>query len=87
MTFDLLRHPGEDSQLVGRQVKEAESETASTAEAVAAVRGSMERALAAWEAYSRRLPSLQAWLAQEAQSHPEPAGTEVACLTYTFTVH
>ncbi|XP_046877069.1 nesprin-2-like isoform X4 [Hypomesus transpacificus] len=67
---------GEDSQLVGRQVKEAESETASTAEAVAAVRGSMERALAAWEAYSRRLPSLQAWLAQEAQSHPEPAGTE-----------
>ncbi|XP_029903714.1 nesprin-2a [Myripristis murdjan] len=64
---------GDDSQLVGRQVKEAEGEAAVVMEAVKAVRGRMERVLSAWEAYNKCLPSLQAWLTQklESQTHPQ----------------
>ncbi|XP_078146197.1 nesprin-2-like [Centroberyx gerrardi] len=63
---------GEDAQLVGRQVKEAESEAALVTEAVTAVRGTMERVLSAWEAYDKRLPSLQAWLTEKAQPQAQP---------------
>uniref|UniRef100_A0AAZ3Q1B6 Calponin-homology (CH) domain-containing protein n=1 Tax=Oncorhynchus tshawytscha TaxID=74940 RepID=A0AAZ3Q1B6_ONCTS len=56
---------GEDAQLVSRQVKEAESDTAMSTEEVALVKGTMGRVLSTWEAYSKNLPPLQTWLAQE----------------------
>ncbi|XP_069371611.1 nesprin-2a isoform X5 [Paralichthys olivaceus] len=65
---------GEDSQLVHRQVKEAESEADSVEQAVAAVRGTMERVLSAWETYDKSLVSLQTWLAQT--THTPAAGTQ-----------
>lgn len=63
--------PGEDAQLVSRQVKEAESDTTTSTEEVALVKGTMGRVLSTWEAYSKNLPPLQTWLAQES------SGTEV----------
>lgn len=68
---------GEDAQLVSRQVKEAESDTATSTEEVAAVKGTMGRVLSTWEAYSKNLPPLQTWLAQESQSPIQSSGTEV----------
>ncbi|XP_036841097.1 nesprin-2 isoform X1 [Oncorhynchus mykiss] len=56
---------GEDAQLVSRQVKEAESDTTTSTEEVALVKGTMGRVLSTWEAYSKNLPPLQTWLAQE----------------------
>ncbi|KAM6906809.1 nesprin-2a [Lycodopsis pacificus] len=69
---------GEDSQLVTRQVKEAESEAELVTQAVTAVRGVMERAVSAWEAYNKCLASLQTWLAQKTLSHAQspPVGTQ-----------
>ncbi|XP_068564553.1 nesprin-2a [Cebidichthys violaceus] len=69
---------GEDSQLVTRQVKEAESEAELVTQAVTAVRGMMERAVSAWEAYNKCLTSLQTWLAQNTLSHAQspPHGTQ-----------
>ncbi|XP_031717653.1 nesprin-2a isoform X2 [Anarrhichthys ocellatus] len=69
---------GEDSQLVTRQVKEAESEAELVTQAVTAVRGMMERAVSAWEAYNKCLTSLQTWLAQKTLSHAQspPVGTQ-----------
>ncbi|XP_014000581.2 nesprin-2a isoform X3 [Salmo salar] len=67
---------GEDAQLVSRQVKEAESDTATSTEEVAAVKGTMGRVLSTWEAYSKNLPPLQTWLAQESQSPIQSSGTE-----------
>ncbi|XP_071226495.1 nesprin-2a isoform X1 [Salvelinus alpinus] len=67
---------GEDAQLVSRQVKEAESDTAMSTEEVAAVKGTMGRVLSTWEAYSKNLPPLQTWLAQESQSPIQSSGTE-----------
>ncbi|XP_029351666.1 nesprin-2a isoform X2 [Echeneis naucrates] len=55
---------GEDSQLVNRQVKEAEREVELVTQAVPAVRGMMERVVSAWEIYSKCFTSLQTWLAQ-----------------------
>ncbi|XP_034436669.1 nesprin-1-like [Hippoglossus hippoglossus] len=65
---------GEDSQLVHRQVKEAESEAESVEQAVTAVRGTMERVMSAWETYNLSLASLQTWLAQTTQT--PAAGTQ-----------
>ncbi|XP_035851599.1 nesprin-2 [Sander lucioperca] len=60
---------GEDSHLVTRQVKEAESEAELLTQAVAAVRGTMERVFSAWETYNQCLTSLQTWLAQKIHLH------------------
>ncbi|XP_035534355.1 nesprin-2 isoform X4 [Morone saxatilis] len=59
---------GEDSQHVTRQVKEAGSEAELVAQAVTAVKGTMERVVSAWETYNNCLTSLQTWLAQKIQS-------------------
>ncbi|KAK6295335.1 hypothetical protein J4Q44_G00345610 [Coregonus suidteri] len=67
---------GEDAQLISRQVKEAESDIATSTEEVAAVKGTMGRVLSTWEAYSKNLPPLQTWLAQESQSLIQSSGTE-----------
>ncbi|XP_068433248.1 nesprin-2a [Clinocottus analis] len=69
---------GEDSQLVTRQVTEAESEAERVTQAVTAVRGLMERAVSAWETYNQCLTSLQTWLAQTTLSHAQspPGGTK-----------
>ncbi|XP_071323734.1 nesprin-2a isoform X2 [Trachinotus anak] len=69
---------GEGSQLVNRQVKEAESETELVTQAVPAVRGVMERVVSAWETYDKCLTSLQTWLTQVAQSQAQSpaAGTQ-----------
>ncbi|CAB1413946.1 unnamed protein product [Pleuronectes platessa] len=65
---------GEDSQLVHRQVKEAESEAESVERAVTAVRGTMDRVMSAWDTYNRSLVSLQTWLTQTTQT--PAAGTQ-----------
>ncbi|XP_036405234.1 nesprin-2-like [Megalops cyprinoides] len=65
----------EDSQRVARLVREAESESTLRTDAVAAVRGALERALSAWDNYHQDLRALQAWLGQEATR--TPGGTEV----------
>ncbi|XP_059211817.1 nesprin-1 [Centropristis striata] len=69
---------GEDSQLVTRQVKEAESEAEVVTQAVTAVRGTMERVVSAWDTYNKCLTSLQTWLAQQIQTHAQSpaAGTQ-----------
>ncbi|KAF1376843.1 hypothetical protein PFLUV_G00215650 [Perca fluviatilis] len=67
---------GEDSHLVTRQVKEAESEAELLAQAVAAVRGTMERVFSAWETYSQCLTSLQTWLAQKIHLHAPSLAVE-----------
>ncbi|XP_078030046.1 nesprin-2a isoform X4 [Epinephelus lanceolatus] len=69
---------GNDSQLVTRQVKEAESEAELATQVVTAVRGTMERVLSAWETYDKCLTALQTWLAQEIQSSTQSpaAGTK-----------
>ncbi|XP_073348539.1 nesprin-1-like [Pagrus major] len=69
---------GEGSQLVTRQVKEAESEAELVAQAVTAVRGMMERVVSAWETYNNCITSLQTWLAQKIHSHTQSpaAGTQ-----------
>ncbi|XP_076613023.1 nesprin-2a [Chaetodon auriga] len=69
---------GEGSQRVTRQVKEAESEAELVTQAVAAVRGTMERVVSAWETYNSCLTSLQTWLAQKMESHAQcpAAGTQ-----------
>ncbi|KAK1889404.1 Nesprin-2 [Dissostichus eleginoides] len=56
---------GEDSQLVARQVKEAENEVEQITQPVTAVRWTMERVVSAWEIYNKCLSSLQTWLAQK----------------------
>ncbi|KAK5903259.1 hypothetical protein CgunFtcFv8_007055 [Champsocephalus gunnari] len=56
---------GEDSQLVARQVKEAELEVEQITQPVTAVRWTMERVVSAWEMYNKCLSSLQTWLAQK----------------------
>ncbi|RXN16323.1 nesprin-2-like protein [Labeo rohita] len=58
----------EDSPVVNRQVKEADTETEITTEAAEAVRSTMERVLTAWESYKDCLYLLQVWLGQEEQS-------------------
>ncbi|XP_028252465.1 nesprin-2a isoform X3 [Parambassis ranga] len=55
---------GGESQLVVRQVKEAESEAELATQNVTATRETMERVVSAWEMYNRCLTSLQAWLTQ-----------------------
>ncbi|GLD49701.1 nesprin-2-like protein [Lates japonicus] len=69
---------GADSQLVNRQVKEAESEAELVTQAVTAMRGMMERVVSAWETYNKCLVSLQTWLSQTAQSQTQsaPEGTQ-----------
>ncbi|XP_043093802.1 nesprin-2 isoform X3 [Puntigrus tetrazona] len=57
----------DDSPVVNRQVKEADSETGVSTEAAEAVRSTMERVLAAWESYKDCLYLLQVWLGQEKQ--------------------
>lgn len=57
--------PAEDSPVVNRQVKEIEDEVRASTEATEAVRGTMERVLAAWESYKDCLYLLQVWLDQE----------------------
>lgn len=71
--------PGEGLQRVTRQVKEAESEAELVAQAVTAVRGTMERVVSAWATYNNCLASLQTWLAQRIESHTQcpAAGTQV----------
>ncbi|KAF4099427.1 hypothetical protein G5714_019553 [Onychostoma macrolepis] len=63
----------DDSPVVNRQVKEADSETGVSTEAAESVRSTMERVLAAWESYKNCLYLLQVWLGQEklaeAQEH------------------
>ncbi|XP_058468686.1 nesprin-2-like isoform X4 [Solea solea] len=66
---------GEDSQLVQRQVKEAEMEAELLTEAATTVRGRMERVASAWNTYSKCLPSLQTWLSQSETPSPA-AGTQ-----------
>ncbi|XP_054474146.1 nesprin-2-like [Anoplopoma fimbria] len=67
---------GEDSQLVSRQVKKAESEAELVTQAVTAVRGMMERTVSAWETYNKCLTSLQTWLAQKTLSPAQSAETQ-----------
>ncbi|KAK2855974.1 hypothetical protein Q5P01_004709 [Channa striata] len=59
---------GGDSQLVTRQVKEAESEVELVIQTAMAVRGTMERTVSAWKTYNVCLTSLQTWLEQTAQT-------------------
>ncbi|XP_052441872.1 nesprin-2-like isoform X3 [Carassius gibelio] len=61
----------DDSPVVNRRVKEADSETGVSAEAAEAVRSIMERVLAAWESYKDCLYLLQVWLGQEKQSEAQ----------------
>ncbi|XDV42021.1 hypothetical protein PO909_010774 [Leuciscus waleckii] len=61
----------DDTPVVNRQVKEAESETGVSAEAAEVVRSTMERVLAAWESYKDCLYLLQVWLGQEGQSQAQ----------------
>ncbi|XP_059369612.1 nesprin-2-like [Carassius carassius] len=61
----------DDSPVVNRLVKEADSETGVSAEAAEAVRSTMERVLAAWESYKDCLYLLQVWLGQEKQSEAQ----------------
>nr|XP_020459524.1 nesprin-1-like [Monopterus albus] len=63
----------EDSQLVLRQVKEAESEVELATQTVMTVRGMMERMVSAWETYSKCLTSLQTWLEQTTRSQTQSA--------------
>ncbi|XP_069017780.1 nesprin-2a isoform X4 [Embiotoca jacksoni] len=65
----------EYSQLVTRQVKEAQSEAEVVTQAVTAAGGTMERATSAWETYNKCFTSLQAWLKQKIQS---PATQEMS---------
>ncbi|XP_016380976.1 nesprin-2-like [Sinocyclocheilus rhinocerous] len=58
----------DDSPVVNRQVKEADSETGVSTEAAEAVRSTMERVVAAWVSYKDCLYLLQVWLGQEGQS-------------------
>ncbi|KAM3603169.1 uncharacterized protein V6R79_017666 [Siganus canaliculatus] len=70
---------GEDSQRVTREVKEAESEAGLVTQAVAAVRGRMERVVSAWDTYNNCMTSLQAWLTQDTHSHPQsPAAPDLS---------
>ncbi|XP_040920887.1 nesprin-2a [Toxotes jaculatrix] len=62
---------GEKSQLVNRQVKEAESEAELVTQAVRTVRGRMEKVVSAWETYNNCLTSLHSWLAQTTQSQTQ----------------
>ncbi|XP_060907682.1 nesprin-2-like isoform X3 [Labrus mixtus] len=55
----------EDSQIVTRQVKEAEREAELIQQAVTAVRGTMERVASEWETYNDCMTSLQTWLTQQ----------------------
>ncbi|XP_033991567.1 nesprin-2 isoform X3 [Trematomus bernacchii] len=64
---------GEDSQLVARQVKEAENEVEQITQPVTAVRWTMERVVSAWEIYNKCLCSLQTWLAQKHSPAQSPA--------------
>ncbi|KTF74081.1 hypothetical protein cypCar_00023655, partial [Cyprinus carpio] len=61
----------DDSPVVNRQVKEADSEAGVSTEAAEAVRSTMERVLAAWESYRDCLYLLQVWLGQEKQSEAQ----------------
>ncbi|KAK7133211.1 hypothetical protein R3I94_015172 [Phoxinus phoxinus] len=61
----------DDTPVVNRQVKEADSETGVSAEAAEVVRSTMERVLAAWESYKDCLYLLQVWLGQEGQSQAQ----------------
>uniref|UniRef100_UPI0037E98A37 nesprin-2a n=1 Tax=Semicossyphus pulcher TaxID=241346 RepID=UPI0037E98A37 len=70
---------GQDSHLVTRQVKEAESETESVRQAVTAVRGTMERVVSAWETYNNCMTSLQTWLTQETHSSPQDMSEWMSC--------
>ncbi|XP_034756192.1 nesprin-2-like [Etheostoma cragini] len=67
---------GEDFHLVTCQVKEAESEAELLTQAVAAVRGTMERVFSAWESYSQCLTSLQTWLEQKMHLHAMSSAVE-----------
>lgn len=57
--------PAEDSPVVNRQVKELEDEARLSTEATEAVRGTMERMVAAWESYKDCPCLLQVLLGQE----------------------
>lgn len=59
----------EDSGTVNRQVKEAESEAAVSAEEADTIRGTMDRVLSAWESYKHCLHSLQVFLGQAQTGH------------------
>ncbi|XP_067239730.1 nesprin-2-like isoform X4 [Chanodichthys erythropterus] len=61
----------DDSPVVNRQVKEADSETGVSTEAAEVVKSTMERVLAAWESYKDCLYLLQVWLGQEGQSQAQ----------------
>ncbi|XP_074540850.1 nesprin-2a [Halichoeres trimaculatus] len=61
----------EDSQLITRCIKEAESEAEFIKQTVTAVRGTMERVASSWETYNSCLSSLQTWLAQETDLHDQ----------------
>lgn len=63
--------PADDSPVVNRHVKEADSETGVSTEAAESVRSTMERVLAAWESYKDCLYLLQVWLGQEKQSETQ----------------
>ncbi|XP_054871829.1 nesprin-2 isoform X5 [Amphiprion ocellaris] len=69
---------GEGSQLVARQVKEAESEADLVTRAVVTARGTMDRVVSAWETYNKCLTALQAWLAQNThlQAQSSSASTQ-----------
>lgn len=69
--FSSFSFPADDSPVVNRQVKEADSETGVSTEAAEVVRSTMERVLAAWESYKDCLYLLQVWLGQEGQSQAQ----------------
>lgn len=81
-----LFSPGEDFQLVTRQVKEAESNAEIVTQVVMAVRGTMERTMSAWETHNKCLASLQTWLEQTMQSQTQPTAvsTQVGFMTVTM---
>ncbi|XP_016149734.1 nesprin-2-like [Sinocyclocheilus grahami] len=61
----------DDSPVINRSVKEADSETGVSTEAAEAVRSTMDRVLAAWESYKDCLYLLQVWLGQEKKSEAQ----------------
>ncbi|CAJ1078355.1 LOW QUALITY PROTEIN: nesprin-2 [Xyrichtys novacula] len=69
----------EDSQLVTRQVKEAESEAAMIKQAVTTVKGMMERVVSAWVTYYSCMTSLQTWLARKIDEHDQDMSERASC--------
>lgn len=79
-------YPGEGSQRVTRQVKEAESEAELVSQGVTAVRGMMERVVSAWETYNTCIISLQTWLAQKIHSHTQSASAGSQVISPLFGI-